>query len=145
MWTSAACAASARCRSSISAPWRTRQRTWGQRLEFRVSRYEENRRGANLVLSRRALLEEEGRARAAETRGKLVLGAVFPCVVTALKDFGAFVDVGGIEGLLPASEIGYARGARPADVLSVGQPVTVRWRASRSATTPSAPSRSRSR
>ncbi|HVV53112.1 MAG TPA: S1 RNA-binding domain-containing protein [Polyangia bacterium] len=97
----------------------------GQRLPFRVTRYEEDRRGANLVLSRRALLEDEARARAAETRGKLVVGAVLPGVVTALKDFGAFVDVGGIEGLLPASEIGFSRGTRPADVLAVGQAVTV--------------------
>jgi small subunit ribosomal protein S1 len=97
----------------------------GQRLAFRVTRYEEDRRGANLVLSRRALLEEEAHARAAETRDKLVLGAVLSGVVTALKDFGAFVDIGGIEGLLPASEIGFTRGTRPADVLSVGQPITV--------------------
>ena len=46
-------------------------------------------------------------------------------MVTALKDFGAFVDVGGIEGLLPASEIGFQRGTSPSDVLTVGQPVTV--------------------
>jgi small subunit ribosomal protein S1 len=97
----------------------------GQRFAFRVSRYEEDRRGTNLVLSRRALLEEESRTRAAETQGKLVVGAVLPGVVTALKDFGAFVDVGGIEGLLPASEISFSRGTRPADVLSVGQSVTV--------------------
>jgi small subunit ribosomal protein S1 len=97
----------------------------GQRLAFKVTRYEEDRRGANLVLSRRALLEEEARARAVETRAKLVPGAVLPGVVTALKDFGAFVDVGGIEGLLPASEIGFSRGTRPADVLSVGQAITV--------------------
>ncbi|HLK92174.1 MAG TPA: S1 RNA-binding domain-containing protein [Polyangia bacterium] len=98
----------------------------GQRLSFRVTRYEEDRRGTNLVLSRRALLEEEAGARAVETQGKLVLGAVLPGVVTALKDFGAFVDVGGIEGLLPASEISFSRATRPADVLSVGQPVTVK-------------------
>lgn len=97
----------------------------GQRLSFRVTRYEEDRRGVNLVLSRRALLEEESRARAVETRDKLTLGAVLPGVVTALKDFGAFVDVGGIEGLLPASEIGFSRGTRPADVLAVGQSIRV--------------------
>jgi small subunit ribosomal protein S1 len=97
----------------------------GQRLEFRVSRYEDDRRGPNVILSRRALLEEEMRGRAALTRGKLVVGAVLPGVITALKEFGAFVDVGGIEGLLPASEIGFQRGARPADTLAVGQPVTV--------------------
>ena len=50
---------------------------------------------------------------------------MLPGVVTAIKDFGAFVDVGGIEGLLPASEISFERGTRPADVLTVGQPVTV--------------------
>jgi small subunit ribosomal protein S1 len=97
----------------------------GQRLSFRVTRYEEDRRGANLVLSRRALLEEEAHARASITRDKLALGAVLSGVVTAVKDFGAFVDVGGIEGLLPASEIGFSRGTRPADVLAVGQSVTV--------------------
>jgi small subunit ribosomal protein S1 len=97
----------------------------GRRLEFRVMRHEEDRRGTNVVLSRRALLEEEARGRAAETRGKFVVGAVLPGVVTALKDFGAFVDVGGIEGLLPASEISFERGVRPADVLGVGQAVTV--------------------
>jgi small subunit ribosomal protein S1 len=97
----------------------------GQKLQFRVTRFEEDRRGPNIVLSRRALLEEEQQARAVETRGKLAVGAVMSGTVTALKDFGAFVDVGGIEGLLPASEIGYQRDTRPSDVLSVGQPVTV--------------------
>jgi small subunit ribosomal protein S1 len=97
----------------------------GQRLAFRVTRYEDDRRGANIVLSRRALLEEEARGRAVETRSKLIVGAVLPGVVTAVKDFGAFVDVGGIEGLLPASEISFQRGTRPSDVLTVGQPVTV--------------------
>ena len=97
----------------------------GQRLTFRITRYEEDRRGPNVVLSRRALLEEENQVRAAETRGKLSVGAVLSGVVVAIKDFGAFVDVGGIEGLLPASEIGFQRGARPSDFLTVGQPVTV--------------------
>jgi small subunit ribosomal protein S1 len=97
----------------------------GQRLQFRVTRFEDDRRGTNVVVSRRALLEEEMRARAVETRAKLAPGAVLSGVVTALKDFGAFVDVGGIEGLLPASEIGFQRGTKPSDVLSVGQPVTV--------------------
>jgi small subunit ribosomal protein S1 len=97
----------------------------GQKLLFRITRYEEDRRGPNVVLSRRALLEEEMRARAEGTRAKLAPGAVLSGTVTALKDFGAFVDVGGIEGLLPASEIGFQRGTKPADVLAVGQTVTV--------------------
>jgi small subunit ribosomal protein S1 len=97
----------------------------GRRFSFRVTRHEEDRRGTNVVLSRRVLLEEEARGRAEETRGKVVVGAVLPGVVTAIKDFGAFVDVGGIEGLLPASEISFERSTRPGDVLTVGQPVSV--------------------
>jgi small subunit ribosomal protein S1 len=97
----------------------------GQKLLFRVTRFEDDRRGPNVVLSRRALLEEEAQTRAAVTRERLTVGAVLSGTVTALKDFGAFVDVGGIEGLLPASEISYDRGTKPADVLAVGQPVTV--------------------
>ncbi|HET6147757.1 MAG TPA: S1 RNA-binding domain-containing protein, partial [Polyangia bacterium] len=97
----------------------------GQKLQFRITKYEEDRRGPNLVLSRRALLEEEARGRAVETRAKLVVGAVLPGVVTGLKDYGAFVDLGGIEGMLHVSEIGFSRVTRPADVLSIGQPVTV--------------------
>jgi small subunit ribosomal protein S1 len=98
----------------------------GQKLLFRITKFdEEDRRGPNVVLSRRALLEEEGRARAVETRATLAPGAVVKGVVTAVKDFGAFVDLGGLDGLLPASEIGFQRGARPADLLAVGQQVTV--------------------
>jgi small subunit ribosomal protein S1 len=97
----------------------------GRKLEFRVTRFEDDRRGPNVVVSRRALLEEENQARAAQTRATMTVGAVLSGKVTALKDFGAFVDVGGIEGLLPASEIGYQRGTKPSDVLTIGQPVTV--------------------
>ncbi|MBC8133711.1 MAG: S1 RNA-binding domain-containing protein [Deltaproteobacteria bacterium] len=98
----------------------------GQKLLFRITKYdEEDRRGPNVVLSRRALLEEEGRARASETRATLAVGAVISGVVTSIKDFGAFVDSGGLDGLLPASEIGFQRGSRPSDLLAVGQAVTV--------------------
>ena len=98
----------------------------GQRLQFRITKYDEtDPRGPNIVLSRRALLEEESRERAATTRATLSVGSVVSGVVRSVKDFGAFVDIGGLDGLLPASELGYDRGARPADVLSVGQAVTV--------------------
>jgi small subunit ribosomal protein S1 len=97
----------------------------GRTLTFKVTKHEMDRRGVNLVLSRRALLEEEGRARAIETRQKLIVGAVLPGTVTAIKDFGAFVDLGGIEGMLPASELSFTRGVRPGEVLSVGQQLQV--------------------
>jgi small subunit ribosomal protein S1 len=97
----------------------------GRKLSFRITRYELDRRGANLVLSRRALLEEEARAKAAETRTRLAPGAVVSGTVVAVKDFGAFVDLGGLEGLVPASELGFGRGTKPADVVAVGQTIEV--------------------
>lgn len=97
----------------------------GKKLRFRITRFENDRRGANLVVSRRALLEEEARAKAVETRAKLAPGAVVSGAVVALKDFGAFVDLGGLEGLVPASELGFQRGTKPSDVLTLGQTVEV--------------------
>jgi small subunit ribosomal protein S1 len=96
----------------------------GRVLEFRVSRYGEQ--GRNIVLSRRALLEEQAARAAEETRKKLVAGAVLPGTVTSLADFGAFVDLGGVQGLVPVSEISHSRVERPADRLRVGEGVTVK-------------------
>jgi small subunit ribosomal protein S1 len=93
----------------------------GQRYEFRVMQYE---RG-NLVLSRRALLEEENARRATETRSKLVVGAVVRGRVVGFKPFGAFVDIGGIEGMLHVSELGFSRVEKPEEVLSMGQELDV--------------------
>lgn len=97
----------------------------GKKFQFRITRYDVDRRGANLVVSRRALLEEEARGRAEKIRARLVPGAVLPGVVVAIKDFGAFIDLGGVEGMLHASELGFSRGARPSEVLSIGQRLDV--------------------
>jgi small subunit ribosomal protein S1 len=93
----------------------------GQKLTFRVSRYE----ARNLVLSRRALIEEEQEKKAGETRKKLVPGAVLRGKVVGFKPFGAFVDLGGIEGMLHVSELGFSRVDKPEDVLSLGQELDV--------------------
>jgi small subunit ribosomal protein S1 len=93
----------------------------GQRLTFRVTRYE----GRNLVLSRRSLLDEDKEKRASETRKTLVPGAVLRGKVVGFKPFGAFVDLGGIEGMLHVSELGYQRVEKPEDVLRLGQEVDV--------------------
>ena len=98
----------------------------GQRLTFRISRFEEGRgRGPNVVLSRRALLEEESRARAAEVLARLAPGQVLRGTVTSLASYGAFVDLGGVEGLLHVSELGHGRVAHPQEVLAEGQEVEV--------------------
>jgi small subunit ribosomal protein S1 len=93
----------------------------GQRLTFRITRYEPR----NLVLSRRVLLEEENAKRATETRKKLEPGAVLRGKVVGFKPFGAFIDLGGIEGMLHISELGYARVEKPEDMLALGQEVDV--------------------
>ena len=93
----------------------------GQRLTFRITRYEPR----NLVLSRRALLEEEKERLATETRKKLVPGAVLRGKVVGFKPFGAFVDLGGVEGMLHISELGFTRVERPEDVLHLGQELDV--------------------
>jgi small subunit ribosomal protein S1 len=93
----------------------------GQRLTFRITRYEPR----NLVLSRRVLIEEDNAKRATETRKKLEVGAVLRGKVVGFKPFGAFVDLGGIEGMLHISELGYARVERPEDALSLGQELDV--------------------
>jgi small subunit ribosomal protein S1 len=98
----------------------------GQRLQFRITKYEGAGKGReNIVLSRRSLLEAEAAVKAAEIRGTLSVGAVVHGKVTTIKDYGAFIDLGGIEGMLHVSELGFARVGHPRDVLSVGQPVEV--------------------
>jgi len=96
----------------------------GQRLQFKITRFEEGRT-TNLVLSRRVLLEADARQRAQELRKQLSVGAVLRGRVTAIKEYGAFVDLGGIEGMLHVSELSFQRGRRPQDVLTVGQELEV--------------------
>src|SRR5881409_4415437 len=96
----------------------------GRVLEFRVMTYSDN--GRNLVLSRRRLLEERAAETAEETRKKILPGAVLTGTVASLADFGAFVDLGGVQGLVPLSELSHSRVSRPADLLRVGDAVTVK-------------------
>ena len=96
----------------------------GRVLEFRVTTFSEN--GRNLVLSRRRLLEERAAEAAEETRKKIVPGAVLPGTVASLADFGAFIDLGGVQGLVPLSELSHSRASRPADLLRIGDAVTVK-------------------
>jgi small subunit ribosomal protein S1 len=91
----------------------------GQRLRFRVIKLDAG--GRNVVVSRRQLLDEEAAVQAATTWAQLREGAVVGGVVTAIRDFGVFIDLGGIEGLIHVSELGYARTINPADVVQVGQ------------------------
>jgi small subunit ribosomal protein S1 len=96
----------------------------GRVLEFRVTRYEDG--GRNIVVSRRRFLEEQAARAAEETRKKIAVDAVLPGTVVSLADFGAFVDLGGVQGLVPMSELSHARVARAGDRLRLGEAVTVK-------------------
>jgi small subunit ribosomal protein S1 len=96
----------------------------GQRLSFRITKYEGGRH-TNLVVSRRALLEEEQQAKAAEVRARLEVGAVLTGTVSSLQDYGAFIDLGGVEGMVHISELAFGHVKHPSEVLRVGQPVEV--------------------
>jgi small subunit ribosomal protein S1 len=95
----------------------------GTRLPFRITDYAEN--GRNIVVSRRSLLEEEQRRLKDEAQAGIEEGMTVRGTVTSLQDFGAFVDIGGLEGLIPISEIGWSRVKDVRDVLSVGQQLQV--------------------
>jgi small subunit ribosomal protein S1 len=97
----------------------------GQVYEFRIIEYKEG--GRNLVVSRRALLEEAQRASAAEIRRSIVAGAVMTGRVTSVREFGAFVDLGaGVQGLLHVSEMGWSRVSDTSQVVTAGEEITVK-------------------
>lgn len=97
----------------------------GKVYEFRIAEYSES--GKNIVVSRRALLEETQRAGAAEARQSIVAGAVIKGRVASVVNFGAFVDLGGgVQGLLHVSEMGWARVSDAADIVKPGDEITVK-------------------
>lgn len=95
----------------------------GTRLTFQISEYAEN--GRNIIVSRRALLEEEQHRLKEEAQAGISEGMTVTGTVISLQDYGAFVDIGGLEGLLPISEIGWSRVKDVRDVLTVGQQLKV--------------------
>ncbi len=95
----------------------------GQRLEARVIEMDRNRN--NVVLSRRVVLEEGRKTERAEILGKLQKGMILPGHVSSIVDFGAFVDLGGIDGLVHISELSWSHVNHPSEVVKVGDPVNV--------------------
>jgi small subunit ribosomal protein S1 len=85
-----------------------------------------NRRRGNVVVSRKAAVEEEINARKGLTLEHLEEGAVVTGVVKNLTEYGAFIDLGGIDGLLHVTDLSYGRVAHPSEVLHVGDEITVK-------------------
>lgn len=90
---------------------------------FRITQFSEQ--GRNIVVSHRVILDEERRQQKAELMKTLKEGMVVSGTITNIRDFGAFIDIGGLEGLLPISEISYGRVENIEEVLQVGQELEV--------------------
>jgi len=96
----------------------------GAKYPFRIMEIKE--KGKNIIVSRRGFLEEEREEKSKETLARLKPGLECEGRVTKLTDFGAFVDIGGIEGMVHISEISHARIRHPSEVLKPGQQVKVK-------------------
>jgi small subunit ribosomal protein S1 len=111
--------------SQIESPRTDPSAHEGQVYDFRIIEYKEG--GRNLVVSRRALLEDKQRAAAAEVRRSIVAGAVMTGRVTSVREFGAFVDLGGgVQGLLHVSEMAWSRVSDTSQVIKPGDEITVK-------------------
>ena len=96
----------------------------GRVFEFLVTEVDESRSRA--VVSRRRLLQQQGEAKARERIATLAPGQELEGTVTRMEPFGAFVDLGGVEGLVHVSEVSHARVAHPREAVSAGEKVRVR-------------------
>ncbi len=96
----------------------------GETLSFKIIKF--NKKRGNIVLSRRVLLEQERAEKRTETLQRLQEGVILTGVVKNITDYGAFVDLGGIDGLLHITDMSYGRLAHPSEMFEVGQSVEVK-------------------
>ena len=108
-------------RSGRCAIWTA---TWASRSEVRVIKL--NKKRGNVVVSRKELLEEEQNAKRSATMEHLDEGAVLTGTVKNLTDYGAFVDLGGIDGLLHITDMSWGRLTHPRDLVNVGDEIQVK-------------------
>jgi small subunit ribosomal protein S1 len=96
----------------------------GKTFEFKVLKY--NRKRSNIVLSRRVILEKTRETKRAETLATIHEGKVMTGVVKNITEYGAFIDLGGIDGLLHITDMSWGRIGHPSEIFSVGDEVTVK-------------------
>ncbi|NJK90005.1 MAG: S1 RNA-binding domain-containing protein [Myxococcales bacterium] len=96
----------------------------GKTFDFRIVEFKDG--GRNIVVSRRQILDEENRKKAEALLADLHEGDVRKGTITSLKDYGAFVDLGGLEGLVHLTEISHGHVVKPNMVLKLGEEVKVR-------------------
>ena len=105
-------------------PIRNLDRLVGEEFFFKIIKF--NPRRGNVVLSRRVLLEEERESKKEETLKVLEEGSVMEGIVKNITDYGAFIDLGGIDGLLHITDLSWGRLQHPSEVLTVGDTVNVK-------------------
>jgi small subunit ribosomal protein S1 len=96
----------------------------GQSFEFKILKY--NRKRSNIVLSRRAMLEKERESKRAETLASLHDGQVVEGIVKNITDYGVFIDLGGVDGLLHITDISWGRVKHPSELFAVGDTISVK-------------------
>ena len=96
----------------------------GKEFDFKILKY--NRKRSNIVLSRRVLLEEERESKRAKTLATIHEGKVVAGIVKNLTEYGVFVDLGGVDGLLHITDISWGRVKHPSELFSVGDKIDVK-------------------
>jgi small subunit ribosomal protein S1 len=104
-------------------PIRNLEKLIGQKFQFKIIKF--NKRRGNIVLSRRVLLEKEREALKTDTLKKLKPGSILPGIVKNITEYGAFIDLGGIDGLLHITDMSWGRVNHPSQIFSVGDEVDV--------------------
>jgi small subunit ribosomal protein S1 len=105
-------------------PVRNLESFMNQDIEVRVIKL--NRKRGNVVVSRKAVLEEEASHKKTETLGQIEEGVVMEGIVKNITDYGAFIDLGGIDGLLHIIDMSWGRIQSPGDIIKVGDTIQVK-------------------
>lgn len=96
----------------------------GKKYKFKVIKF--NKKRGNIVLSRRAILEEERDSLKAQTADTMKEGATVVGLVKNVTDYGAFIDLGGLDGLLHITDMSWGRVKHPSELINVGDEITVK-------------------
>jgi small subunit ribosomal protein S1 len=96
----------------------------GKEFDFKILKY--NRKRSNIVLSRRAILERELEEKRTTTLATIEEGGVVEGIVKNITEYGVFVDLGGVDGLLHITDISWGRVKHPSELFSVGDPISVK-------------------
>ncbi|HSQ85382.1 MAG TPA: 30S ribosomal protein S1 [Desulfobacterales bacterium] len=96
----------------------------GKTFSFKILKY--NRKRSNIVLSRRVILEEERDSKRSETLESIEDGKIIDGIVKNITEYGVFVDLGGVDGLLHITDISWGRVKHPSELFSVGDKITVK-------------------